>query len=167
MKRRLLAVAASALATVLLAAFAINAAGSNTSRIALADRTLVVSLEKSSDSSVDAKPKGPSSGDTWQGAGNISENGARVGRVQLTTTLVDAKYHSGFQTGVLIFADGIVTYQGTGIGKPIPGIPLDPDVNVYAITGGTGAYEGTGGTIALKSLPGKSIRATATLHFKG
>ena len=112
-----------------------------------ADPAAVVSLEKSSDGEVDNKPKGPSVGDTWQGAGNIAESGSVIGRLQVTTTLVDSKYHSGFHIGVMILPDGTITYQGSGIGKKIPGIPATVDTNVYAITGGTAVYAGAGGSI--------------------
>jgi hypothetical protein len=165
MRSRIAAVLAAAAALVLLAALAITATGSDTAHIALADRTVIATMEKSSAGEVDNKPKGPSVGDTWQGAGNISENGARVGRFQLTTTLVDAKYHSGFQTGVLILADGTITYQGSGIGKKIPGIPVDPDANVYAITGGTGVYAGAGGSFTVTSVKGSQTKAQGVLHF--
>jgi hypothetical protein len=167
MKSRILVVFGGAAALAMLAAFAITATGSDTARIALADRTVIVAMEKSSDGEVDNKPKGASVGDTWQAAGNITENGARVGRFELTTTLVDAKYYSGFQTGVLIFADGTITYQGSGIGKKIPGIPVDPDANIYAITGGTGTYLGAGGSLTATSVNGSHTKAQGVLHFSG
>jgi hypothetical protein len=162
---RLRHIVAPALCILALAAFAISATGSDTARIALANRSFVASLEPSSDGEVDNKPKGPSAGDTWQGAGNITENGARIGRLQVTTTLVDAKYHSGFQIGVMILADGTITYQGSGIGKKIPGIPATVDTNVYAITGGTGVYTGAGGSITAKQISGSQNKATALLQF--
>lgn len=158
---------AIAVCVAALTGLAVTATGSDTARIALADRTLIASLDKSSDGEVDAKPKGPSIGDTWQGAGNVTENGARIGRVQLTTTLVDAKYQSGLQTGTLILPDGMIAYQGSGIGKKIPGIPFDGDVNVYAITGGTGVYVGAGGTITLTSVRGSRTKVSAALKFTG
>jgi hypothetical protein len=163
MRRRYFIV--GALCLLAFVALAVNATGSSTARIALADRNFVVALEKSSDGEVDAKPKGPSIGDTWQGAGGIYENGAKIGRVQLTTTLVDTKYHSGFQTGVLILPDGTITYQGSGIGKKIPGIPVDPDTNVYAITGGTGVYAGAGGSMAVTSIKGAQTKANGAIKF--
>jgi hypothetical protein len=165
MKARIFGALAAAAALVVFAAFAITATGSDTARIALADRTLVVTLDAKSNGEVDNKPKGPSIGDTWQGAGNVTENGARIGRVQLTTTLLDAKYESGFQTGMLLLTDGSIAYQGSGIGKPIPGVPFTVKTNIYVITGGSGAYAGAGGTLSVTGVKGSKNKTTGVIDF--
>jgi hypothetical protein len=45
-----------------------------------------------------------------------------------------------------VLADGSITLQGASLGKRIPGASA-PSQDVYAITGGTGAYVGVAGTM--------------------
>ena len=146
-------------------AFTAASPGSGATRQTRADRTVQVKLERSSSSEVDNAPRGPSGGDTWQASGDVSENGARIGRLEVTTTLVDAKFHAGLQTGILLLTDGSITYQGVGIGKPIPGIPATASVNVYPISGGTGAYDGATGTISFADGGGSHTSAKGTIHL--
>jgi hypothetical protein len=59
---------------------------------------------------------------------------------------VDVKFE-GLQcalTAVLIY--GSITLQGASLSKPIPGATA-PAQDVYAVTGGTGAYVGAAGTM--------------------
>jgi hypothetical protein len=45
-----------------------------------------------------------------------------------------------------VLADGSITLQGASLSKALPGASA-PASDVYAITGGTGAYEGATGTM--------------------
>lgn len=129
------------------------------------DRVVEVTLNAMQD--VDQRPKGPSAGDGWVGAGPIREGGKVIGRVEAVSTLLDPKYEVMVQHGVLLLPDGTLTYEGAGTNKPVPG--ADPstagDTNIYAITGGTGAYTGADGTITLASIAGSNSKVTGTIDF--
>jgi hypothetical protein len=45
-----------------------------------------------------------------------------------------------------VLTDGTITLQGVALGKRLPGAST-PAAEVYAITGGTGAYAGASGTM--------------------
>jgi hypothetical protein len=58
----------------------------------------------------------------------------------------DLKYEGLQCTLTAVLADGSITLQGASLGKRIPGASA-PSQDVYAITGGTGAYVDVAGTM--------------------
>ena len=60
-------------------------------------------------------------------------------------------------------ADGSITLQGASLTKHIPGATV-PSQDVYAITGGTGAYQGArGSVVSVNSTTDDSSQDTVTL----
>jgi hypothetical protein len=87
---------------------------------------------------VDNAPRGESAGDTVSFSEDLYAGNARVGFSEVTGTLVDSKRHDANNlSGTLIFRDGTIVLQGTGLGQA-------PTQRV-AIVGGTGAYAGARG----------------------
>ena len=126
-------------------------------------RTLTfVSTQKRSDEKfVDAKPKGYSVGDRFL-LSSLLHSGSRIaGRVEASCSLQDPTYHAQACTLTAILAGGQITLQGAGLDKKLPGVG-DPG-DVFAITGGTGAYVGASGTMTRKG-NGKRDTLTFTLQ---
>ena len=59
---------------------------------------------------------------------------------------VDLRFEGLQCTLTAVLADGSITLQGASLAKHIPGASA-PSQDVYAITGGTGAYVGAAGTM--------------------
>jgi hypothetical protein len=117
-----------------------------------------VSTQKARDTKfVDVKPKGYSVGDSMLLSSLLHSGGHVAGRLEGHCDLLDPTYHSQMCTITAILAGGTITLQGAGLDKKLPGIG-DPG-EVYAITGGTGAYVGAGGTMTRK---GNGRRDTLT-----
>ena len=102
---------------------------------------------------VDAPPKGISLGDHFLGAETLRQAGAPAGRMEVDCAAVDRTYAGQACSLTLILKDGQVTAQGAGVDKRIPGVggTTPPTGDEFAITGGTGAYQGAAGTLRLKS----------------
>jgi hypothetical protein len=126
-------------------------------------RTLTfVSTEKPSDEKfIDAKPKGTSVGDSFL-LSSLLHSGSRIaGRVEGSCVLQDRTYHAQVCSITVILADGQITLQGAGLDKKLPGVGGTDEI--YAITGGTGAYVGASGTMTRKG-NGKKDTLTFTLE---
>lgn len=143
---------------------AVSAAGSDPASTTPADRTLTLSIDESSFSGHDAKPKGDSAGDTWQAAGRVTENGANVGRLELSTTLLDERYRGAMQTGVLVLRDGTITFEAVEFDKRPPSTHADAS-ELAAITGGTAAYVGARGELRITEANKKGTVVTAAVRF--
>lgn len=147
------------------APFAVSAVSAETTTPA--DRTLSVTLAKNAYHDTDLAPKGPSSGDGWEGAGAVTLDGTPVGRIEVISTLLDAKYQAMVQSGTFILGDGNISYSGSAINKQAPGTPKPTDTIDCAITGGTGAYAGARGTIKLTPIDDSNMKVTAAFDFLG
>jgi hypothetical protein len=126
-------------------------------------RTLTfVSTEKANDEKfVDAKPKGYSVGDSFLLSSLLHQGGHVAGRIEAHCSLQDPTYHAQACTITAILADGQITLQGAGLDKKLPGVGATGEV--YAITGGTGAYVGASGTMSRK---GNGRRDTLTFTLQ-
>ena len=102
---------------------------------------------------VDVRPRGISLGDHFLGAVTLRLAGAPAGRIEVDCEVVDRTYAGQACSLTLILKDGQVTAQGAGVDKRIPGVggTTPPTGDEFAITGGTGAYQGAAGTLRLKS----------------
>lgn len=152
-------------ALVTLAVAAVAATGAVKTAAAPADRTFQVTLEPKAMHDTDLKPKGPSAGDGWTGAGPIKENGGLVGRVEVASTLLDPKYQAMIQHGTLILTDGTISYSGTAVGKRPPSTSIPLETSLFSIVGGTGAYVGAQGTLSIASVAKSTTKVVATLKF--
>jgi hypothetical protein len=122
-------------------------------------RTLTfASTQKRSDlKAIDVKPKGDSVGDSFL-LSSLLHDGSRIaGRVEGQCVELDATYHPQMCTITAILADGRISLQGAGLDKKLPGIGGTDEV--FAVTGGTGAYVGASGSMTIK---GNGQRDTLT-----
>jgi hypothetical protein len=94
---------------------------------------------------IDAPPKGPSVGDRWLLASTLRRAGKTAGRLEGDCVGVDKTFGVLQCSVVVILPDGRLTLQGASVSKRIPGVGGIGEQ--YAITGGTGAYEGATGTM--------------------
>ena len=94
---------------------------------------------------IDLPPRGPSAGDRVALASTLRRGGKIAGRLTADCTWADATFEI-LQCGVVLnLPDGRVTLQGAYANKRIPRVGGTREV--YAVTGGTGAYEGVTGTM--------------------
>jgi hypothetical protein len=134
-----------------------------TGQQAPAARTLTLTsvTAKGSEHSIDAPPKGESAGDRFVFASTLRRDGAFAGRMEGDCLAVDAKFEGLQCTLTAVLADGTISMQGAALNKKIPGATT-PAAEVYAITGGTGAYVGATGTMT-RSGNGKSDTVVLSL----
>ena len=113
---------------------------------------------------IDIKPRGESLGDQTIGAVTVRRNGKPTGRLLDQCTAVDASYEGQTCTITLLTRDGQIIAQGAGEDRALPGHGGNPATDdVFAITGGTGTYAGTTGTLRPRSTS-KGEKITVTLH---
>ena len=113
---------------------------------------------------IDLKPHGESLGDQNIVAVTVRRDGKPIGRLLSQCTAVDASYEGQTCTITLLTRDGQIIAQGAGEHRALPGHgnPGNTD-DVFAITGGTGTYAGTTGTLRPRSTS-KGAKITVTLH---
>src|SRR4051794_7853660 len=112
---------------------------------------------------IDLKPHAESLGDQNIGAVTVRRDGKPIGRVLSQCTAVDASYEGQTCTITLLTRDGQIIAQGAGEDRALPGHGGSPDTaDVFAITGGTGTYAGTTGTLRPRSTS-KGEKFTVTL----
>jgi hypothetical protein len=105
----------------------------------------------------DDKPKGDSVADSFL-LSSLLHDGSRIaGRVDGQCVELEATYHAQMCTITAILADGRISLQGAGLDKKLPGIGGTDEV--FAVTGGTGAYVGASGSMTIK---GNGQRDTLT-----
>ena len=98
---------------------------------------------------IDLKPRGISNGDQFLAAGSLRSAGRLAGRGHVVCTIIDRTYRGQDCHFVLVLRDGTITADGGGLDRDLPGAPADPRPleDEFAVTGGTGAYEGASGTL--------------------
>jgi hypothetical protein len=113
-----------------------------------ATRTLTLTSvqAKGGERAVDLPPKGDSVGDRFAFASTLRNGSAMAGRMEGDCEAIDVKFEGMQCTLTAVLTDGTITLQGAALGKRIPGATT-PKGDVYAITGGTGAYVGATGTM--------------------
>jgi hypothetical protein len=112
---------------------------------------------------IDIKPRGESLGDQNIGAVTVRRDGKPIGRVFSQCTAVDASYEGQMCTITLLTRDGQITAQAAGEHRALPGHGGNPGTDdVFAITGGTGNYAGSTGTVRPRSTS-KGAKITVTL----
>jgi hypothetical protein len=123
--------------------------------------TLTSQTARGSEHSIDAPPRGESAGDRFIFASTLRRGSAMAGRMEGDCLAVDAKFEGLQCTLTAVLADGSITLQGASLNRKIPGATGSPR-EVYAITGGTGAYVGATGTMT-RSGNGKTDTLTFAL----
>jgi Allene oxide cyclase barrel like domain len=108
--------------------------------------TLTSVQAKGGERAIDAPPRGDSVGDRFVFASSLRRDGRLAGRMEGDCLAVDLKFEGMQCTLTAVLADGSITLQGASLSKHIPGATA-PSEDVYAITGGTGAYVGAAGTM--------------------
>lgn len=119
-----------------------------TGQQAPATRTLTLTSVQAKDAehAIDAPPRGDSVGDRFVFASTLRSGGKLAGRMEGDCLAVDLKFEGMQCTLTAVLADGSITLQGASLTKHIAGATA-PTQDVYAITGGTGAYVGAAGTM--------------------
>jgi hypothetical protein len=107
---------------------------------------------------IDLPPKGPSAGDRVALSSTLHQPGKVAGRLEGDCAWVDQTFEVLQCSVVVILPDGRLTLQGAHANKKIPRIGGTQEE--YAVTGGTGAYEGATGTMRRT---GSTKRDTLTL----
>jgi hypothetical protein len=111
---------------------------------------------------IDMRPRGDSAGDRYTFSTTLRSGGKPAGRLEADCVAVDPTYQGLQCSTVAILADGRLTAQGAYLGKRVPGIGRVGEQ--YAITAGTGAYEGVTGVVRRHG-GGKRDTLTLTLKF--
>ena len=101
----------------------------------------------------DPSPQGPGLGDVLVMTQRLTSHGETVGLVHNSSIDVDARRNLFQSTGSVKLAHGTIEFAGL--------VKQSPHF-VLAITGGTGAYRGAGGTIAF-DFPGSRQLLTVTV----
>lgn len=114
---------------------------------------------------IDVRPRGQSIGDHFVVAGTLRAGDHIAGRGHAICTVIDRSYKGQDCQFVLVFRDGTVTASGGGINRLLPGQPPSPPraPDVFAVTGGTGAYRGASGTLSLQQHEDDSTTVTLSL----
>jgi hypothetical protein len=108
--------------------------------------TLTSVQAKGSEHDIDLPPRGQSVGDRFVFASTLRRDGKFVGRMEGDCLAADLKFEGLQCTLTAVLTDGSITLHGASLGKHLPGATA-PAQDVYAITGGTGAYVGAAGTM--------------------
>ena len=95
---------------------------------------------------VDVGTKDLSLGDQFIFTSDLTKHGRSVGHTGVVCTVTSTAREESQCLGTASFRRGQITIQGLVAGEP--------DVFEFPITGGSGAYEGAGGTLVVKEIPG-------------
>lgn len=96
---------------------------------------------------VDVGRKGESVGDHYLSAVTLKADGEIAGRLQGDCAVLDNTYEGHLCQLVLIVDGGQITLAAGGVNKRIPNVGGKGDI--FAVTGGTGAYQGAGGELTV------------------
>jgi hypothetical protein len=98
---------------------------------------------------IDLSPRGPSAGDRVALVSTLRRDGKVAGRLSGDCAWTNVKFEILQCEVVLVLPDGRVTLQGAYANERIPYVGGTREV--YAVTGGSGAYEGATGTMSRTS----------------
>lgn len=98
---------------------------------------------------IDLAPRGPSAGDRVALVSTLRRDGKVAGRLSGDCAWTNVKFEILQCDVVLVLPDGRVTLQGAYANKRIPRVGGTREV--YAVTGGTGSYQGATGTMSRTS----------------
>jgi hypothetical protein len=106
---------------------------------------------------LDLGDSGPSLGDQYVFSSTLTEHGRTVGHTGVVCTLTSVQRNESECVGTAYFRWGQISVQGL-----VPG-----DANQFAlpITGGTGAFEGAGGTLYVRELSQNPTRELLTFSL--
>lgn len=105
-------------------------------------------VERGSESTfVDERRPGESVGDRHYSAATVRSDGQVAGRAQGECAALDRRYEGHLCHLVLITRQGQSTFTGGGVRQRIPNVGSTGDV--FAVTGGTGDYQGAGGELTV------------------
>lgn len=97
---------------------------------------------------IDVPPQGLSLGDESIGALSLRHNGQLFGRALVDCTINDKTYQGQQCTLDLVLRDGLITAKTAGLDRLLPHQTASPN-DVFAVTGGTGAYTGANGVVTI------------------
>jgi len=114
---------------------------------------------------VDVRPRGISIGDQFVAGQDLRTGGRLVGRMMGVCTAADQSFEGRQCVATLVLRDGQLTAQGGGLNRHLPGAPASTQHgDAFAVTGGTGAYEGATGTLTIREARDGRADVTVTLR---
>ena len=96
----------------------------------------------------DIRPRGDSIGDRHMASMTLRSGGEIAGRLEGICTTIDNTYDGHMCTLVVILPDGRLAFEGAGVRRRIPNVGGRGDI--FALTGGTGAYVGVDGVLKVE-----------------
>ena len=96
---------------------------------------------------IDIGRKGDSVGDHYYSAITLKADGQVAGRLQVDCAVLDNAYEGHLCLMAVIVEGGQITLASGGVGKRIPNV--DGRGDIYAVTGGTGSYQGAEGELTV------------------
>jgi hypothetical protein len=144
-------------------AFAVSAADGQTGRTLEFSGAAPAARELNE---IDARPRGLSIGDQAVAAIMLRQDGGIAGRAHVRCTIIDRRYGGQDCDLVLVLRDGTITASGGGLHRLLPGQPSSPPhaPDVYAVTGGTGAYAAASGTLSMQDHDDDSSAITLSIQ---
>jgi hypothetical protein len=119
------------------------------------NRVLRVLSTNTEEDFIDAGKPGPSLGDSFVFASKLTKSGRQVGHTGVVCTITSTQREEAQCLGTVVLHHGQITIQGLLAGEPrkfeLP------------ITGGSGAFEDAGGTLAVREL--SDTEELLTFHF--
>ena len=97
---------------------------------------------------IDVPPAGLSLGDESIGAVSLRHDGQLFGRALVDCTINDGTFQGEQCTLDLVLRTGVITTKTAGLDRLLPHQTASPN-DVFAVTGGTGAYAGANGVMTI------------------
>lgn len=96
---------------------------------------------------VDERRRGESVGDRHYSAATVRSGGQVAGRLQGECAVLDSTFEGHLCHLVLVLEDGQLTFTAGGLRRRVG--EVRPTGDVFAVTGGTGVYQGVGGELGV------------------
>lgn len=125
--------------------------------------TLVVRYESTSFTTDDVLPKGSSAGDQTFFTGTLTRKGKPSGRLEDMDIAIDRQIQGFARWATLLLPEGTIVAAGAGGNTSATGWHHSA-TDKLAVLGGTNAYSGATGEIAVRDLPNGQQRLTITLR---